>query len=426
MIRTIVLKELKENFYSYKFIIISILLVVLVLVSIFIMFRDYQLRVENYEILRPESNQPIAIIPPTPLSIFVKGLDETMGRSFEIRFGGQVRVGSKQQSVNNLFRLFTTPDLMYIIKVILALCAMLFAFDMISGEKETGTLSLSLSNNMRRTSFLTGKWIGGFTSLIIPFFIALLLGIIIVTISPQVQFSTADWAKLVMFLLGSVFYIAFFLSLGLFISCITSRSASSLVISLFMWAVIVFVIPNLGNTLARQFVKIPSIHQLEMKRQHIWIKEVFNLVNNIKPRDRTISKQKEGLNYVLEEINSENDKLMSDYRVQFNGLANLSKHITRFSPAAAYTFLATDIAGTGIREENRLKRAVLRYKDMVWNKPTDSGGNILGEFPPFSFKRSSISEVLTTEGLMNLTILILFNILAFTASYVAFLRYDVR
>jgi len=193
-----------------------------------------------------------------------------------------------------------------------------------------------------------------------------------------------------------------------------------------MWALIVFIVPNLGNTLARQFVKIPSIHQLEMKRQHIWIKEVFNLVHNIKPSDRTISKQKEGFNNVLEKINSENDKLMSDYRAQFNGLVNLSKNITRFSPTAAYTFLATDIAGTGILEENRLKRAVLRYKDMVWNKPIDSGGNILGEFPQFSFKRISISEVLTTEGLMNLTILILFNILAFTASYVAFLRYDVR
>jgi len=216
MIRTIVKKEIQQNIKSFKFTIATLLILVTVLSSLYIMYNDYLLRVENYEILKPTSKQPIAIVPPTPLSIFVKGLDKTMGRSYRIEFGGQIQVGSKQQSVNNLFRLFTTPDLMYSIKVILALCAMLFAFDIISGEKETETLGLSLSNSMRRTSFITGKWIGGFTSLIIPFFIALLLGIIIVTLSPQVQFSTADWAKLGIFLLSSVFYIVFFFLSGTF------------------------------------------------------------------------------------------------------------------------------------------------------------------------------------------------------------------
>ena len=73
-----------------------------------------------------------------------------------------------------------------------------------------------------------------------------------------------------------------------------------------------------------------------------------------------------------------------------------------------------------------MKEAVLNYKDMVWNKPTDSGGNILGDFPVFTFKRSSLKEVLATGGLTNCAILILYTLLSFAAAYVAFLRYDVR
>jgi len=426
MVWTITKKEILENLLSFKFAIITIFSIVLILTSIFIMYRDYQLRLENYEILQPESNQPIAIIPPTPLSIFVKGLDESMGRSYEIRFGGQVRVGSKQQRVNNLFRLFTAPDLLYIVKVIIALCAMLFAFNIISGEKEAGTLRLSLSNNVGRPIIVIGKWIGGFTSLIIPFFIAVLLGVILVTISPQVQMNEENWVKLGMFLLSSLLYLAVFFSLGLFISCITHQPSSSLVISLFMWALIVFVIPNLGNILARQFVTIPSVQQLEVKREHIWIKEVFDLEHNIKPSNRTISKQREALNKVLSNINSENDRLIADYRTRFDRLVTLSKNISRFSPSAAFTYLATDIAGTGILEERKLKQAVLRYKDLVYGKPTDSGGNLLGDFPAFSFQRSSVKEVLNAEGFINLTILIMFNVLIFATAYVAFLRYDVR
>jgi len=426
MVWTITKKEILENLLSFKFAIITIFSIVLILTSIFIMYRDYQLRLENYEILQPESNQPIAIIPPAPMSIFVKGLDESMGRSYEIRFGGRVRVGSKQQRVNNLFRLFTAPDLLYVVKVIMALCAILFAFNIISGEKEAGTLRLTLSNNVGRPIIVIGKWIGGFTSLIIPFIIVVLLGVILITLSPQVQMNDENWVKLGMFFLSSLLYLAVFFSLGLFISCITHRPASSLVISLFMWALIVFVIPNLGNILARQFVTIPSVQQLEVKREHIWIKEVFDLEHNIKPSDRTISKQREALNKVLSNINSENDKLIADYRTRFDRLVTLSKNISRFSPSAAFTYLATDITGTGILEEYKLKQAVLRYKDLVYDKPTDSGGNLLGDFPAFSFQRSSVKEVLNAEGFINLTILIMFNILIFAAAYVAFLRYDVR
>jgi hypothetical protein len=103
MLRFIIKQEILQNLTSYKFTIIIILSIVLILVSMFIMYRDYQLRAENYEILQPKSNEPIAIVPPTPLSIFAKGLDENLTRSYEIRFGGQIRVGSKQQLVNNLF-----------------------------------------------------------------------------------------------------------------------------------------------------------------------------------------------------------------------------------------------------------------------------------------------------------------------------------
>ena len=421
MILTIVKKEIQQNLKSFKFMVITLLILVTVLSSLYIMYNDYLLRVENYEILRPTSKEPIAITPPTPLSIFVKGLDETIGRSYRIWFGGQIQVGSQQQSVNNLFRLFNNPDLLYIVKVIISLCAILFAFDMVSGEKESHTLSLSLSNGFRRTSLITGKWFGGFISFIVPFVIVVLLGTIFILFSPHVKLNHEQWAKLGLFILSSVIYLAFFFSLGLFISCITHSSASSLVFSLFLWALIVFVTPNLGNTLARQLVRIPSVQQLEMKREHIWIKEVFDFSQAMRQGDNSRS-----FDDALAAINSENDKLMADYRTRFNGLVYLSKNITRFSPSAAFTYLATDIVGTGIKEEYKMKEAVLNYKDMVWNKPTDSGGNILGDFPAFTFKRSTTKEVLAAGGLMNFTILVLFYLISFAAAYVAFIRYDVR
>lgn len=421
MIPTIALKEIRQNLYSLKFFFIAMLTLVTISASLFIMYRDYRFRVENYELLRPGPKESVAIVPPTPLSIFSRGLDETIGRSHRIIFGGMIQAGGGQQSVNTLFRLFTNPDMLFIVKVIISFCAILFAFDMITGEKEARTLSLSLSNSVGRTAVVIGKWIGGFASFIAPFVLIFLLGVVVLQLSPDISFTPDRWAKMGLFLLSSVFYLAFFFSLGMFISSITYTSASSLVLSLSAWALIVFVMPNLGNAAARQTVRLPSIQQLEMKREHIWIREVFLIIQAMKKGDRSRDIQQ-----AMKTIHNENDLLINDYRSRFNGLLALSKRITRLSPAATFTYFASDVSETGIVEERRMKDAVLAYRGKVWSTPTDSGGNLIGEFPVFSYSRIPLSRILAGEGLINLAVLALFTMLCFAGTYVAFLKYDVR
>ena len=77
---TIAKKEIVSNLVSYKFFIVILLTVILIFTSFFIMHRDFKERVSDYNIIRPEPHEPIAVIPPNPLSIFVKGLDEAMAR----------------------------------------------------------------------------------------------------------------------------------------------------------------------------------------------------------------------------------------------------------------------------------------------------------------------------------------------------------
>jgi len=277
MLKSIIRKEILGNLLSYKFSIITILSTILILVSISVMYGDYCLAMDNHDILRPKSGEGTGVIPPTPLGIFAKGLDENLCRPWELKAVG-VEISSEQQkSLNNLFKLFTPPDLLYVIKVVLSLCAMLFAFDIICGEKETGTLRQSLSYCLKRPILIIGKWIGGFISFILPFFIAVLLGTIFVTLSPVVDMNGQDWTKLGLFILSSVMYLAIFFSLGLFISCLTHRSSTSLVISLFVWTTLVFLIPNLGNILARQIVRIPTAQQLDLQRKRHMNRALFEM-----------------------------------------------------------------------------------------------------------------------------------------------------
>ena len=93
--------------------------------------------------------------------------------------------------------------------------------------------------------------------------------------------------------------------------------------------------------------------------------------------------------------------LAEDYRNRFNRLVTISRNITSISPAAAFTFLNTDIMGTGMLEERRLKRAFLQYKEVL------SGWDKESAMPTFSYQRSSIREALVPGGLSNCLIIIL-------------------
>lgn len=416
MIRTIIQKEIFAGIRSFRFTVVALLLVMLISSSMFVMYRDYMQRMENYTLLSPKDGEKTMIVQPAVLSIFVKGLDEVIGRSYAVSFGGQISPGGTDKSASNLFMMFMTPDLHFIVRVVLSLVALLFSFDIVSGEKESRTLSLSLANTVSRTTLLAGKWIGGYITIAAPFIVMVFAGVLVITLMPEIQFSGADWIRLALFLGGSLLYIACFFTLGMLVSIILSSSSSALIIALTLWTVFVFVIPSLGNTVAGMFVAKPSVQQYEIRRNNIWIREVFLRIQAIKTEKRDTGRD------MIANINRDNDLLRADFNAKFTAFKDLTKTITSISPAAAFTYFATDIAGTGIREENRLREHVVRYKDGIW----EIGQNSKEKPPPFSYRRGTVRDALYHGGILELALMMLVTIVFFSLSYVRFLRYDAR
>ncbi len=407
-------KEIVSNLLSYKFFIVFVLTVILIFTSFFIMYRDFNERLADYDIIKPTSEDPIAVLAPNPLSMFSKGLDEAMGRSFESTVIG-ITVRAGQKSGNKVFSFFPTPDFMYIVKVVLSLVAMLFGFDQISQEKERGTLGLMLSNSASRAKVLVGKWVGNFLSLSIPFLLVVLLGFAFVNLNRDIHFSADQLVRLVLIMCVTLFYIALFLSLGILISTVTRKAAISVVALLLIWVLMVFVIPNLGNLLARQIVDVPSVAGLSEKRNQIWTREVLLLNQEGNRTDH------------FNNINRDNGLLEEDYRNKYNRLVGLSKNINRISPVSSFVYAVTDLAGTGIGEEDNLKRALINYNNNIL--PEILAAVPDGEskqYPAFQYRYRELSEVFARGTLFDMGWLIFFNILFFALSYVAFIRYDVR
>jgi ABC-type transport system involved in multi-copper enzyme maturation permease subunit len=410
VIGAIVKKEIVTNLLSYKFFVVIGLTVILLAISLFVMSRDYKDRRADFELNRPKAGESVAVIPPNPLSIFAKGLDEAMARSFDITKVG-INVQTSRQSGNVIFSFFPSPDFVYIVKVVLSLVALLFGFDQISREREQGTLKLMLANPLSRTSVLAGKWLGNYLSLVIPFLLVTLPAIAVLGLDTAIRLPAEGVGRLALLIAASCVYIALFLSLGLFISAVTRRSATSLVVLLFIWSLLVFILPNLGTLLARQCVELPSIQALHEKQQQILTREILLSYSD-----------KAGVDAHIKAAVDEYGRLEEDYLRKFDGLVRLSKAVDRVSPAASFVFAATEIAGTGIGEERSLKEDVLRYKNRI-HEDMRSG---IARHAAFAHRYRSVGRVLAEGGLIDLACLFLFTIGFVAAGYAAILRYDVR
>ena len=87
-------------------------------------------------------------------------------------------------------------DWAFIIGYILSLIALWFTFDAFSGEREQGTLRLMLANSIPRHTVLIGKFLGALLSISIPFALAVLVNLLLISTANTVHLTTEAWGRL--------------------------------------------------------------------------------------------------------------------------------------------------------------------------------------------------------------------------------------
>ena len=127
--------------------------------------------------------------PPNPLSIFNAGLDRRLGNSIHVRHTLVPTLWDTQShsSDNPFLNLFSNVDLVLIFQVILSLLALLFAHDAIAGEREAGTLRLTMTNPVSRPIILLVKYISAMACLILPLVMSVLLALILFSVSGSIR-----------------------------------------------------------------------------------------------------------------------------------------------------------------------------------------------------------------------------------------------
>ena len=419
-------KEISQQVISAKFAVMTLLVVILALLSVVVMVRDYQLRTDNYNILAPQEDDTVAIKRPAPMSVLVKGLDERMGRSITVWTIGVLEVGTSQSDANRLFALFREIDMEFVAQVIMSLAAIIFSFDMISREKRRGTLKLMLANGVGRAKVLLAKLLGALVVVAIPALVALLIGLLYMQFTVPEAFSGDFYSRMLVFAGLILLYVLAFISIGLFISSLTHRPAVSLVFAMLVWTLLVFVVPNAAFLVGRNIAGGETLEQQEVKVRHIWTSDVFKALNNLVPRRD-----------FRERAMDTAGKLGSEYRHYINlaerriGWVRL---LSFFSPAGPFSFASWAAAGTGPEDSLEFKRDVLRYQSIAIEDAIKllqiARGQDIGE-PDFKARlfveqRRPLTDALIEEVFPAAGALLFMALVFFIATFTAFIRYDVR
>jgi ABC-type transport system involved in multi-copper enzyme maturation permease subunit len=372
--------------------------------------------------------------------------------------------------------MFPLIDLTFIVSVLMSLIALIFSYDAVCGEKEDGTLKLMLANGLSRSKIILAKIAGGVITLFGPFLVSLAAGMIIILLHPRVAWTGPDWGALGLITVGSIVYVTVFSLIGVLVSSVHRSSASSIMTSLFVWVVVILVVPNLSPYLASIIKPAPSRIKIARETQRIQDVERDELGSKMAAEKRrelavrypvlaeNLSEAEKKLRLAQDPVYREAyqaasaeiekvwaeanriqrekaDAIEQDLYRREEAQISLSVRISMFSPLASLTYLATDLSSTGVRNLTHFKalsdawdRAfyvdyrekkieALRSKDPsmdVWNTPVD-----MSDAPRFRYLEEGLKGRVRS-ALPAFAVLLASVLVLFAAAFVAFIRYDVR
>ena len=495
-------REILAHLITFRFAITVITCLLLVATTMFIRINDYEQRLASYNAARDAHRDDLLATrtysflmpkidrPPNPLSIFNAGMDSRLGNTLRIYYTHiPVLWDAHSHSSGNLFiDHFYRIDLIFVFQFVLSLLALLFAYDAIAGERESGTMRVTMSNPVRRGSILGAKYVGAMTCLILPLIMSFITALIWIVSTGSIVFSEADFLRIAGILLTSIIYLSAIYLIGFFISALVHRTATALMLSLFVWVVLVLVYPSLSVSVVDQLIK-PQRSRLDSSYDAMWqIREAANeealeyLQNDGVAGESehfNVDGSRGGLNvglsnqrtlmridfraYDWQFISPESEKyvphviryhqFLTPLRIdaaEKMGLirlpaldqirfrrARIAQNLLRLSPAAMYNlatqaWLGTDLDGVVdfFEAARHYRRTLINYfydEDAFSSRQwfaSDKGPVNLDDLPRFAYQRASF-WINVSRALPDLQLLILLNVALFLATFAIFVRQEI-
>ena len=480
MLKTLIKKEIAATIFDLRFVIATLLCVVLIPLGMYVSLKDYEHRLSAYQIKHHEYRQrhgkgvephteAQAFRTPSIMSIFATGVDPFMPDKVTTARSGLFRTTKESIIDNPSSLLFGKVDFIFSVVFIVSLAALIFTFNSFSGEREMGTLRLVIANSSR---ILLAKIVGNYVALSIPFIISILVALLILDASPDVSIISSNvWPSFLVIMVVTFLFMLCMVSLGLCISAFTRNSMDSIVLAFFVWAILAICIPKVSPMVADVLYPVEGANVFDTNKRLIADDIDYELVD-----EREALRKKCFETFGAEEVEMDRShqiteagkkasaeyeqkfapiaeryqkrlaealrRLEQDYRRRMNVRSSIAMNLSRISPVSSYTYIVSELSGTGVTEPDNFGRNAQRYQDQVKQAVYDKiivkrlrGGERYeypNEFDPgdalipeMTYSYPTLAQALQA-GRLDIVLLGLFAVLFFSLAFMKLNKYDVR
>ena len=274
MVGVLLKKEIREHLMTFRFGAALVTTFALVVISVWVLSDDYIRRQnaynvvaersarENLEVYVPSQISPVLHRPPSPLSIFAQGEDPRFGNAVRVHRWEVPREATGSVSDNMLLSSRPSFDLLSIFALVISLFGILLTYDQISGEREKGTMKLLASGLPKRGALFATKFFSAVICLAIPFLFSFIASLLILTFTFGIVFTSGQWLAIALMAVTGLLYGALFVAIGLACSVLVRRSATALVLSIFVWTLAVLLIPSAAQSIAGSVIPLPDPNEI--------------------------------------------------------------------------------------------------------------------------------------------------------------------
>jgi len=211
--------------------------------------------------------------------IYIAGLSSTYVALTNIREAA----GSLDEHV--FLYLFTTggdvlPSFITFISFFIPIIGIIFGFDAINSERNSGNLSRILSQPIYRDSLINGKFLAGVATLgiIIASIVFIISGIGLFSIG--VPPNTEEILRIFFFIFICIFYGGFWMGLSILFSVIMEKTAASILTAIAIWIFLMFFLPIIANAVANSMAPVTDSSSFsEIARNY----NIENAISKISP-----------------------------------------------------------------------------------------------------------------------------------------------
>ena len=465
MLMTMIQKEIMQHILSVRFVALLLMCLLLIPLTLSINYRNYRQNLVDYQEavklanieektvnpkmpLEPEVEISKLFLKPIPLSVFANGLEDALPSYLGMTRNGIIQ-GAPTLVSDSLSYLFGHLDFLFLVGTVFSLLALLFTFDAVAGEREAGTLRVTLANSLPRDLFLWSKLIGGYIVFVVPFLVSFLFGLLVLVWQGFPLGEPEIFPRVFSLTLVSLLYIAVFFAIGTVISTYLDNSKTALIVAFTVWVFAVLITPRVGFITAKFIAPTRTSQSVYLEKTAL--RENFNA--ELEEKKREIHKElwKDRRQPPYEEVDERMKPLEEEFRQKFKehtdeidrNYQREKKHqeqvgetLSRITPTSSLTYLATNLTQTGKRKRNDYFQAGERYYDAlhtdVFNKIIDHANvrmfhperDIVKIRQPSSLETPTLGETFR-QSAVDVLLLCFFAVVLTTVAFLKFFRSDI-